>query len=682
MSTRTATYLETRGIPDTLAKELGIVELNGWLKYPSCPAAPADYAHRQKNRNSNASPKYFWIGDERPPLYIMPGVKEAIAKAGGVCIGSTGEVDTWSFAAADHRNVVSWFGENSIPSGLLGMLDELNVNRFVYYPDHDLPGMEAAVKLLDMWGNYGIALEIRWYPEYMGTRNDINSIWRETQIKALFDQELDQFVVADLSHVSIGPITQERESGVDLASDPVERDEVERRVRLEIAKHYLIKRGTKNPDEYNCPLPHGPRGKTFYFKTEAGGAIGGCQGKHAGQLTRWRDLADHFDDDMVRRIAAEVGREARERTRQAAPTPPTAPAPTVQNSLIERMKRRAVVNASEAMDTLDDRMHGRRNGKEPSIVFKNPYAPMRALGGFAEIMTGRKGVLGIAPPGAGKTAMTNGINDILASWGIHSITRSKEWTPEEHNMRRVARWGGPGFIAQWKHQMFLQEVEEGIHPDDRLGVEMAPPLLKEWEDVKRRINPWLDKIHYLDDPTQSVDEFCMEALELRDRLAAKGERTGMLTIDYAQREKQRSGRWDDLEFVMLSQAETCEAGNMVWWIWSQPQKDAVEAVLDGKILRANTGQGVFVNLPQLVFTLTPYYDPDTKEITSKTLINVGKNNMGKTPAMMFVATELWHHYWPDRPLGTPHYGALFSFDDMVIPRDPGHSEVAPIDLGL
>jgi hypothetical protein len=94
----------------------------------------------------------------------------------------------------------------------------------------------------------------------------------------------------------------------DLPSEAAELLKVESRARAEIARH-LVKRGTK-PGVYHCPLDHGREGKDFLFNPEAEKPIGGCQGKHAGQLTRWVDLALHLGID-VKDIARDVAREGR-----------------------------------------------------------------------------------------------------------------------------------------------------------------------------------------------------------------------------------------------------------------------------------------------------------------------------------------------------------------------------------
>src|SRR5690606_26929492 len=71
----------------------------------------------------------------------------------------------------------------------------------------------------------------------------------------------------------------------------------------------LVKRGNK-PGVFNCPLDHRPEGKDFLFSPEPGSPIGGCMGKHRGQLTRWVDLAEHLGID-VSQIARDVAVERR-----------------------------------------------------------------------------------------------------------------------------------------------------------------------------------------------------------------------------------------------------------------------------------------------------------------------------------------------------------------------------------
>ncbi|HEX3053045.1 MAG TPA: bifunctional DNA primase/polymerase [Aggregatilineaceae bacterium] len=91
-------------------------------------------------------------------------------------------------------------------------------------------------------------------------------------------------------------------------SSASELEEIERRTRLAIAAA-LGKRGNKL-GYYTCPFDHGHEGKDFLFSPEPGQPIGGCQGKHAGQLTRWVDLADHLGID-VSQIARDVASERR-----------------------------------------------------------------------------------------------------------------------------------------------------------------------------------------------------------------------------------------------------------------------------------------------------------------------------------------------------------------------------------
>lgn len=95
---------------------------------------------------------------------------------------------------------------------------------------------------------------------------------------------------------------------VNLPSDASELLEVEYRVRAEIARH-LEKRGSKE-GYFCCPQDHGRDGKDFLFGVEPGSPIGGCQGKHAGELTRWTDLAEFLKID-VSQIARDVALERR-----------------------------------------------------------------------------------------------------------------------------------------------------------------------------------------------------------------------------------------------------------------------------------------------------------------------------------------------------------------------------------
>jgi hypothetical protein len=82
-----------------------------------------------------------------------------------------------------------------------------------------------------------------------------------------------------------------------------EFEEVERRV-FEFIANTLVKRGSKD-QLYDCPQEHGRKGKDFYFNPETG-KVGGCQGKHAGELRRYTDLADFLKPGIVSQIARDV----------------------------------------------------------------------------------------------------------------------------------------------------------------------------------------------------------------------------------------------------------------------------------------------------------------------------------------------------------------------------------------
>ncbi len=123
------------------------------------------------------------------------------------------------------------------------------------------------------------------------------------------------------------PVPTDDAGAGDLWTGGDEQAEVERRTLAAIA-HALAKRG-KRPNVYNCPLDHSKEGKDFYFDLETG-KIGGCQGKHGGELKRWRDLAEHLGIE-VSQIARDVAQENRARRNAQALVDGADPVPYYDN---------------------------------------------------------------------------------------------------------------------------------------------------------------------------------------------------------------------------------------------------------------------------------------------------------------------------------------------------------------
>lgn len=254
--------------------------------------------------------KYRWSPTKPPDLhYYDPDGKLAqrVQRANGVLYLATGEVDVWSlWEAGVHNATCTLMGEGAIPAGFIDELQRIGTREVRYYADCDTTGRKAADKLYHAFNASGVRFTAYQLPGEPDSGEDINALLQTNGAQPLLSvlESCDVLPEPD----TVPPERPQHDQLVDLPSSSTERAEVERRTRAEIA-HRLVKRG-KKVGYYECPLEHGPDGKDFLFSAEPDAPIGGCQGKHASELTRWVDLAAHLDIDVTQ-IARDVAREYR-----------------------------------------------------------------------------------------------------------------------------------------------------------------------------------------------------------------------------------------------------------------------------------------------------------------------------------------------------------------------------------
>lgn len=153
---------------------------NGW-KYPVFSLSGEVLTHRWKNGDSAApaGKKYLWKPNKPAGVqyYHAPDIRQAVAAAGGVLYIANGEPSVLAYHAAGIRNVLSWYGENSVPASLPADLLALDVCRVVYAPDNDDTGLNSAAKVRDLLAGSGIdfeAVSLAAYP----AKADFNDVWK------------------------------------------------------------------------------------------------------------------------------------------------------------------------------------------------------------------------------------------------------------------------------------------------------------------------------------------------------------------------------------------------------------------------------------------------------------------------------------------------------------------------
>lgn len=259
---------------------------------------------RRKNFDSNADPKYLWVGTkpEIAKYYYGPDLRPAVESTDGRLWVGNGEPAVWALYEAGIHHALSWYGETSIPASIADDLPKIGIREIHTAPDRDEAGMKMAQKLRRMLDGSGIALFIHELPsDHRGY--DIGDAWREYAGPAPFEEWL---LGLPLLHLPEAQPQHVQTAGApsDLPSDATELAEVRRRSMAEAAATLEPRR---NKGYYNCPLDHGPRGHDLRIDIESGAIKVLC--KHDGEIpTRWTEFCEWRGVD-VSRIAREVWEE-------------------------------------------------------------------------------------------------------------------------------------------------------------------------------------------------------------------------------------------------------------------------------------------------------------------------------------------------------------------------------------
>lgn len=173
------TKLSQRGILGAARAMQWHPDGGGW-RYPVFSLSGSVVTHRWKNADSAApaGSKYLWKPTKGCARYYhAPDIRQAVQAAGGVLYIANGEPSVLAYHAAGMRNVLSWYGEASVPASLVDDLRALNVARVIYPPDNDSAGRSSAVKVRDLLAGSGIDFEALSLANDLPDKADFNDLW-------------------------------------------------------------------------------------------------------------------------------------------------------------------------------------------------------------------------------------------------------------------------------------------------------------------------------------------------------------------------------------------------------------------------------------------------------------------------------------------------------------------------
>ncbi|MFA6270946.1 MAG: hypothetical protein WC657_07110, partial [Candidatus Paceibacterota bacterium] len=321
-----------------------------------------------------------------------------------------------------------------------------------------------------------------------------------------------------------------------------------------------------------------------------------------------------------------------------------------------------IVSSDEAMSTVMEWIEGDVPPSEPIL---SPYASMHQLQGMARLWERRKLVYVIGAAGMGKTAFAETGADALRRHGQSVFYWGPEWTPEEVQIKAIARYGGPSFDAQRLDHLWQSENKRGVPDNKRNGVRMTDEQREVALRVAGRILEWPGKAFYIDKANLSIEKTMETVIQETERQRKNGHDVAAFFCDYLQKAKLPGsmGKWDELENKANIISYACIEANLVGIVLSQVGKSDSRQLRKNTQLDAGSAQGLSDQLCNLYITLNPVFDSEGNRL-ERGVIRVEKNSSGYAPSAVTVKTALYRGYWtnetttadieaPDAPAPAP-----------------------------
>lgn len=633
--------LTARGILDAATaagwSEHAMHGRDGWLYPVLSTKLPGHSRWKAADGGGNGKAKYLWHpakAEARPVYYFVNGIKAAVEADNGLLYWAGGEPDVVTFAEAGAHNAMCVFGEKNLPESLVDDFRALGVKRVIYPFDVDETGLAAAVLMRTRLLGTGIAFSAVALPGDEGSHYDINRLWIDCEFDAAVFW--GRFLGLPEAELPALPEKIDWEREYTEWCEDVEREAVR---RWDIQGRE--KAGEWARGKFSSPL-----------RSDSDPSARWSYGQHG-----FKDFGTN-EFHNTHAVAEYLGFEAWEARKRRLIDDAGGPMPLF-DALSERadtMRARPktdpkaktgvrVVSRDQAISTVMDWLDGK---KLPSAPVLSPYQAMHQLGGMAEMWERRKIVLVVGAAGMGKTAFLETGADALNRRGVSGIGWGPEWSPEDVQMKSIARYGGPSYSKQRKAHLWHMEAALGIPEDKRHGQPLTAEEHEKAYGILCKMLEWPGKMWYVDSGTATLPEVLTEVDELTQEKRGEGYAVDVLFIDYLQKLKmpQVEGQWNTLEEKADRIWQVCVELDMVGVIAAQVSKQDSRDLRKNKRLDHAAAQGLSDQRPNLYITLNPVFDADGNRL-ERGVISVVKNSSGVVPAEICVKTALYRHYWSD-----------------------------------
>lgn len=634
--------LEKRGIADA-AKAAGWEmgqkhDRDGWV-YPIQSTKTPGQKRWKAATNGKGQAKYLWYQSglaSRPIYYFVNGIKAAIESAGGTLYLAGGEPDVLVYVAAGAHNVLCWFGEMSIPDSLVSDLQALGVTKLVYAHDRDQTGKDAAEAVAETLKGTGIEFIALALTDELESHYDVNSLWMDCEFDpAEFWRRFHALPVVGLAvkHAHIDWNREYTEWCEAVEAEAVKRWRIDTRQQTKdnvVWSKTLFSSPTRSDSDPSARWSYTQHGfkdfgpNVFYNTHEVAALL---------DFETWNDrkarLVKEAESGPV--LYGDLDKHA---PQHSAGTGAPEPGNDVR-----------VVTSDEAMTTVMSWLEGKLPPTEPIL---SPYGAMHQLGGMAELWEPRKLIYVIGAAGMGKTAFMETGADALRRRGLSVIYWGPEWSPEEVQMKTIARYGGPSFSKQRKAHLWEMEQRMGLPKDKCHGEPLTEDEQQKAYKLACQVLAWPGKAYYIDRADLPMGDMAVKVQEITAKAREEGHKPVAFFCDYLQKAKLPGsmGRWDELENKANVISYAVISANLVGVVASQVGKANSRQARKNTRLDGGSAQGLSDQLPNLYITLNPVFDHDGNRL-EKGVISVEKNSSGYAPGQVIVKTALYRHYWSD-----------------------------------
>lgn len=286
----------------------------------------------------------------------------------------------------------------------------------------------------------------------------------------------------------------------------------------------------------------------------------------------------------------------------SAPSVPASPA-------LPPPRKPSYVFSDDACDQLMDEINGEKIPTVEPLI--NPYHFLHKFGGFGHVLMPGKVVYLASVSGGGKTIGAETGWEALQRRGIHSVVYSPEWIDksskaQEMTARAIQRNGGPDFMAQMLHKLYLVEQAHGV--ENGAGRKLNQ------EDINKAIVTAIElkqlpgKLFYLDTPGLSVEKLCDEVCGTCEESKKRGYPLRTAWYDFAQLlwldTDTRGGRlWIETAMNMIK--DVGREKNLVSFVTSQMRKGDAQSAKEGGSLESDQMQWLSDQQANLIVMFVP-----------------------------------------------------------------------------